>query len=69
MKVTLVFVTLAATVLGVSYAACPNRDPLGLSDPGFFEKVGCSLEKAWDDTSDAVKKLSEKFKNSNLCAL
>lgn len=56
MKLTIVFALICA-IFAVSLveAACPNRDPLGLTNPGFLEKVGCTLEKAWDDTTDAVK--------------
>lgn len=62
MKVSLFFLVVF-TILCYAYAACPNRDPLGLSDPGFLEKVGCTLEKAWDDTSDAVKSGFSYVKN------
>lgn len=62
MKFALIF-TIIFSLAYVSYAACPNRDPLGLSDPGFLEKLGCTLEKAWDDTTDAVQSGVKYVKN------
>lgn len=65
MRLTILITLICAifACFGYVQAACPDRDPLGVTNPGFLEKVGCTLEKAWDGTTDVVKDSFNYVKN------
>lgn len=52
MKLILIVCLVLICICAYAQSACIAKD---IIETGFFEKLGCTLEKAYDDSVDAIK--------------